>query len=112
VAISGVAGTGLAQTDIFCDYEEGQFKNILLDGAYSVGRNACLSLTIKDLSPEEIVLQDADFKNYSVLLALTAGQRQEMKDWESLMACRYYFRITEFEKKTIKGSLIKILECN
>lgn len=108
LTLLGIENKGISQTNILCDYKEGQFKNILIDGKYSIGKNAYLTLKIRDINPEEIVLYDSDFPSYSICLILTESQKEEIKEWQNVMTCRYFFRISEFEEKKIMGDLIEI----
>lgn len=108
LTLLGIENKGISQINVLCDYKEGQFKNILIDGKYSIGKNAYLTLKIRDINPEEIVLYDSDFSSYSICLMLTESQKEEIKEWQNVMTCRYFFRISEFEEKKIMGDLIEI----
>ncbi len=108
LALLGVGNKGISETDVLCDYEEGQFKNILIDGKYSIGKSAYMNLKIRDLNSKEIILYNSDFPSYSICLMLNESQKEEVKEWENLMNCQYFFRIYEFEDKKIMGDLIKI----
>ncbi len=108
LALLGIENQGISGTDVLCDYEEGQFKNILIDGKYSIGKSAYMNLKIRDLNSKEIILYNSDFPRYSIFLMLSESQKEEVKEWENLMNCQYFFRISEFEDKKIMGDLIKI----
>ena len=98
----------ISGTDVLCDYEEGQFKNILIDGKYSIGKSAYMNLKIRDINPKEIILYNSEFPSYSIFLMLSESQKEEVREWQNVMNCQYHFRISEFEDKKIMGDLIKI----
>ena len=108
LALLGIENKGISETDVLCDYEEGQFKNILIDGKYSMGKSAYMTLKIRDINTKEIILYNSDFPSYSICLILSESQKEEVKEWQDVMTCQYYFRISEFEDKKIMGNLIKI----
>ena len=108
LALLGNGNKGISETDVLCDYEEGQFKNILIDGQYSIGKSVYMTLKIRDINPKEIILYSSDFPGYSIYLLLTESQKEEIKEWQSVMTCQYFFRISEFEDKKIIGDLIEI----
>lgn len=108
LSLMGSENEGISETDVLCDYEEGQFKNILIDGKYSIGKSAYMPLKIRDINPNEIILYSSDFPGYSICLILTESQKEEIKEWQNVMTCQYFFRISEFEDKKIMGDLIQI----
>lgn len=103
-----IGNNGISETDVLCDYEEGQFKNILIDGKYSIGKSVYMTLKIRDINTKEIILYNSDFPSYSICLILSESQKEEVKEWQDVMTCHYSFRISEFEDKKIKGDLIKM----
>ncbi len=109
LALLGIENKGISETDVLCDYEEGQFKNILIDGKYSIGKSAYMTLKVRDINPNKIILYNSDFPNYSICLILTESQKEEIKEWHNIMTCQYLFRISEFEDKKIIGDLIKMV---
>ena len=103
-----IENKGISETDALCDYEEGQFKNILIDGKYSLGKSVYMTLKIRDINPNEIILYNSEFPSYSIFLMLSESQKEEVREWQNVMNCQYHFRISEFEDKKIMGDLIKI----
>ena len=108
LSLMGSENEGISETDVLCDYEEGQFKNILIDGKYSIGKSAYMNLKIRDINPKEIILYNSEFPSYSICLMLSESQKEEVREWQNVMNCQYHFRISEFEDKKIMGDLIKM----
>jgi hypothetical protein len=106
--LSAISSQVITKEDIACDYDEGQFKNILIDGKYSIGKNGCMPLKIRDISPEEITLYDSAFPGYSICLTIIESQKEEIKEWQNVMSCYYHFKISDFKEKKIFGNLIDI----